>query len=914
MIVSEAYFSYWGKAKPGTPDQAGWHLLPYHCLDVAASGVIYLQKAPHVRQLFQDRLGISEKDLLDWMAFWLAIHDLGKFATAFQGQRSDIVATLQSRDVNPVYSIRHDSLGMAFWREALSAQVLQEAWFGPDTEDLMYGLMYWARAVTGHHGQPPDESICSLAPHFHRSIDEPAAAAFAVQMKDRFLSGIDFTQGCFANAKGFLRESMRLSWWVAGVAVLADWVGSNQDHFGYVDRPVSLDDYWADALVKAERAMGEVGVLPVEVKSTLSFEQLFPEIATPSPLQNWASHTRLASGPQIHLLEDVTGAGKTEAAMTLTHRLMSEGAADGFYIGLPTMATANAMYGRLSGFYMRLFEGLASMTLANGQRDLVAAFAESVLQPGAPDSDAAQQDETATARCTAWLADHNKRALLAPAGVGTIDQALMAVLQGKHQSLRLLGLFRKVLVVDEVHACDPYMLGVLERVLAFHAQAGGSAILLSATLPQVMKQSLLDAFAQGAGCKAPEIAASGYPLVTSWAATRADQLEEEMVATRSDVCRTVRTRYLSEVNDVVSGIKAALAAGQCVCWMRNTVIDALEAHALFAPHMPADKLTLFHARFTLGDRLDTEQLILECFGKHSTPDQRRGRLVIATQVAEQSLDADWDLVVSDLAPIDRLIQRAGRLQRHRRDAQGARLVDATQADGRGAPTLWVLGPAWKAEPDADWFKAAFPKSSKVYRHHGQLWQTAQQLQEGQFTMPADARRLIEGVFGVEPNFALGLQAVADQVEGEEVSEASLAQQNTIKLSGGYERGSVDWWADAKTPSRIGEPSVSVLLARWHGGRLVPWVEHVDMRHAWAYSTVRVPQRLIAVAADLDDPAEQAELVRAKETLPDKGKWSVLLPLKNEGQGWEGVALAQWGERQVKRRWTYDPQFGLKVAQ
>ena len=913
MIAGGAYFSYWGKAKPAAVGSAAWHLLPYHCLDVAAAGISYLQKAPHVRQLLQERLGLSEKDLLNWVAFWLAIHDLGKFATAFQGQRSDIVLQLQKREVNPVYSIRHDSLGMAFWHEALSMKAEQEAWFGPDTADLMYGLRSWARAVTGHHGQPPDESIQSLTPHFHRALDEPAATAFALEMKNKFLCDIDFAQGCFANAKGFLRESMRVSWWVAGIAVLADWVGSNQDHFCYVDQPMSLDDYWAETLSKAERALGEVGVLPVAVKGALSFDQLFPDIATPSPLQAWAGNVYLEAGPQIHLLEDVTGAGKTEAAMTLTHRLMSEGVADGFYIGLPTMATANAMYGRLSGFYMRLFEGLASMTLANGQRELVAAFAESVLQPGAPESDAAQQDETATARCTAWLADHNKRALLAPAGVGTIDQALMAVLQGKHQSLRLLGLFRKVLVVDEVHACDPYMLGVLERVLEFHAQAGGSAILLSATLPQVMKQSLLDAFGKGAGKQTPEVLASGYPLVSSWAANQADQFREVEVATRADVSRTVKTRYLSDVNDVVIGINAALAAGQCVCWMRNTVIDALDAHALFAQHISADKLTLFHARFTLSDRLDTEQLILDCFGKHSTPDQRRGRLVIATQVAEQSLDADWDLVVSDLAPIDRLIQRAGRLQRHRRDAQGTRLADATQADGRSAPTLWVLGPVWQAEPDAEWFKAAFPKSSKVYRHHGQLWLTAQQLQAGQFTMPADARQLIEGVFGAEVNFAVGLQAVADRVEGEEVSEASLAQQNTIKLSGGYERGSVDWWADAKTPSRIGEPSMSVLLARWRGGRLVPWVEHVDMRHAWAYSTVRVPQRLIAATADLDDSAEQAELTRLKETLPDKGKWSVLLPLKECDQCWEGVALAQWGDKQVKRRWAYDPQFGLKVA-
>lgn len=911
--MTAPYLTYWGKAKPAAIDQAGWHLLPYHCLDVAAVGVTYLRKAPHVLQLFRARLGLSEEGLLGWLAFWLSVHDLGKFATSFQGQRMDIVQVLQQREVNSVYSIRHDSLGMAFWREALTSLAEAEQWFGPETDRLMLGLMCWARAVTGHHGQPPDESISSLAPHFQRHVDEPAAAAFASQMKDKFLSGVDFAQGCFASPKVFLRESQLLSWWVAGLAVLADWVGSNQDHFAYVSEAVPLDRYWDDALIKAERAMTEVGVLPVKVKGDLGFDQLFPEIATPSPLQVWAIRKDIEAGPQIHLLEDVTGAGKTEAAMTLTHRLMSEGVADGFYIGLPTMATANAMYGRLSGFYARLFDGLASLTLANGQRDLVAAFAESVLQPGSVEPDPAQQDETATARCTAWLADHNKRALLAPVGVGTIDQALMAALQGKHQSLRLLGLFRKVLVVDEVHACDPYMQGVLERLLECHAQAGGSAVLLSATLPQVMKQSLLDAFAKGAGHDAPLAAAAGYPLVTTWTASEADQLHEEVVATRPDVSRTVGTRYFSSVSEVVDGIKAALAQGRCVCWMRNTVIDALDAHAMFADHLSADKLTLFHARFTLRDRLETEQLILERFGKHSTPEQRQGRLVIATQVAEQSLDADWDLVVSDLAPIDRMIQRAGRLQRHRRDARGARLLDATQADGRGEPTLWVLGPEWQTEPDADWFKAAFPKSSKVYRHHGQLWLTAQELQAGQFSMPEDARALIEGVFGTEAPLPAGLQAVADQVEGAELSEASLAQQNAIKLRVGYERGSVDWWADAKTPSRIGELSVNVVLARWCDGRLAPWIEHEDARHAWAYSTVRVPQRLIAATADLEDPVEQAELLRVKEFLPDKGKWSALLPLKNTGKRWEGMALAQWGERQVKRRWAYDPQFGLKTA-
>src|SRR5690606_26506584 len=144
-------------------------------------------------------------------------------------------------------------------------------------------------------------------------------------------------------------------------------------------------------------------------------------------------------GPQIYLMEDVTGSGKTEAALTLTHRLMAHGVADGFFIGLPTMATANAMYGRIADVYRKLFAGDASLVLAHGRKTLVEDFAASIIEPGQDEGDARQGDESATRRCLRWLADHNKRALLAPAGVGTVDQALLGALQSKHQSLRLLG-------------------------------------------------------------------------------------------------------------------------------------------------------------------------------------------------------------------------------------------------------------------------------------------------------------------------------------------------------------------------------------------------------------------------------------------------------------------------------------------
>ena len=361
----------------------------------------------------------------------------------------------------------------------------------------------------------------------------------------------------------------------------------------------------------------------------------------------------MSSETQVHLLEDVTGAGKTEAAMMLAHRLMAAGSADGFFIALPTMATANAMYGRIAEVYRQLFAGDASLVLSHGQSRLVEEFAASIMPAVDPDADSRQLDETAGVRCALWLAEHGKRSLLSPAGVGTIDQVLLAVLTSKHQCLRLLGLFRKVLIVDEVHACDAYMQRVLETVLTFHACAGGSAILLSATLPERMKQSLLDAFARGRGCpSAPQLSIDAFPLATSWRDCAA-RLDETPIATRDAVKRRLEVRYVSDESQVLSVIRETLAVGRCVCWMRNTVADALVAHAHFRDELPPENLILFHARFTLGDRLATEEQVLSHFGKGSDAQMRAGKLVIATQVAEQSLDADWDLVVSDLAPIDR---------------------------------------------------------------------------------------------------------------------------------------------------------------------------------------------------------------------------------------------------------------------
>jgi CRISPR-associated endonuclease/helicase Cas3 len=910
--MQEALLHYWGKADPAYAGDPKWHPLAYHCLDVAAVGVEYLARAPAVRRLFAQRLG-GEEGLAGWLAFWLALHDLGKFAESFQGQRADLFVALRGRNPAKTYTLRHDSVGWLLWAGPVRKLAYQECWFGADTAEYGDGLDYWAQAVTGHHGQPP-EAGGFWETHCNRREDRDAVFGFIGEMRALLLDEAASAIPIRMSAAEFELASKELSWWMAGIAVLADWLGSNTTFFPY-DRPsIPLADYWQQARERATHALAVAEVLSIATPGELDFAALFPAIADPSPLQRWASDVPLHAGPQIHLLEDVTGAGKTEAAVLLAHRLMANGNADGFFIGLPTMATANAMYTRIAQVYSQLFADRASLALAHGSRNLVEAFAASVLPADHAEHDSHQQDESASARCAAWLADHNKRALLAPAGVGTLDQALLAALQSRHQSLRLLGLVHKVLVVDEVHACDAYMLRVLATVLAFHARAGGSAILLSATLPQAMKQTLLDAFARGCGeARAPALAQIAYPLVTSWASEVPEALAETPLTTRASLCRRVAVRYVEAEGEVVAGIEAALAAGQCVCWLRNTVADALAAYERFHATLPPERLTLFHARFALRDRLCIEERVLARFGSKSGPAERAGQLLIATQVVEQSLDVDFDLMVTDLAPIDRVIQRAGRLRRHVRDARGARLAAPDALDQRGEPGLWVFGPAWQDDPGADWFKAVFRGGAAVYPHHGQLWLTAKALRAGHFTMPDDARDLIEGVFGDGAPFPEGLQRSADRADAQGFADAAMAQANTITFASGYTREGTDWWSDAKVPSRLGEATREVVLARWDGDALLPWADQEIRRHAWAYSTVRMAERWIARAVEPVSPARKAAVAAALETLPAKGRWSVLLPLEHIESEWVGEAWTapsgNGGERRLA--WRYDAEAGLR---
>lgn len=902
-MAGRVSFRYWGKAAPEAGVEQGWHPLPLHSLDVAAVGLVYLRQHHALRKLLCEAFQGNEEEIEDWLVFWLALHDLGKFATAFQSQKTDLMQALRPQAVPRPYLVRHDSLGMWFFKKVCTQELASPAWFGSAANRArMHGLHQLARAFCGHHGMPPDEGPHVNASSFDLEGERAALADFLQSLRSEILPRTDFAAFLQRQeAEAFLQRSQQLSWWLAGVAVLADWLGSNTEFFPYHPQPpASLQAYWQNAQTQAGRALAASEVLSRPLRAERDIHSLFPKITNASPLQTHAAQLELGAGPQIHLLEDVPGAGKTEAALVLVQRLLAAGQGDGFFIGLPSMATANAMYARLAPMYQGMFETLTSAVLAHGQRDLVEKFARSVLPAGPHEADRRQGDESASERCSNWLADHNKRALLSPVGIGTVDQGLLAVLPAKHQSLRLLGLLHKILVIDEVHACDAYMQTLLEKLLEFHAASGGSAVLLSATLPQQMKRKLLTAFAKGRGERAAGVAlrAEAYPLASAWDSQLG--VREIAIPTRSALRRTLPMRYLSEIGEVLQEIKQALAAGKAVCWLRNSVADLLQAQQLLAEFLPQQTALLFHARFALQQRLATEEEILRCFGSDSSPAMRAGRLVLASQVAEQSLDADFDLMVTDLAPIDRILQRAGRLHRHQRAQRGYPQPDPAP------PCLLVYGPPFSAEPGMNWYRQTLPRAAKVYADHGQSWRSAKLILQGQVQMPEQARAWIETVFGVDAEQPPGLEKNSLQADAEAANSRSSGMLWSLSLDEGYRREGLDWWSEAKTPSRLGEESSTVLLLRWQDEKLSTWASHPDPATAAALSCLRMPARLLGAAANCERYAQALETFLP--SLPG-AKWMLPLVLTQKDGVWQGQARGA-GEKGEVRSWIYDEGRGL----
>jgi len=825
------------------------------------------------------------------LPFFLTLHDIGKYSRVFQAKSpnhwpADFLGPYRMIAPGNNHVITGFQLLLAFAEDGSSRDIFETVMPGWSANERK--ILFCALA--GHHGRPPEEGARgSLGPH--DACDTCVAAAQAHIQAMFALSRPAVLPRRPASALTVLGVG------IAGLFVLADWIGSAENWFPYT-RPMDDDEtfvrYRHQAQLAATRAVDEAGVLPAEVKHFGGISQLFPDVQTPSPVQIFAETAPLPDGPTLIVIEDVTGSGKTEAALTLAHRLMAAGRANGLYVALPTEATANAMYTRLGHSFRRLFtvDAAPSLVLAHGHRAFHEGFQNSVVNAAARARarngtlDRGGEERPSSAECADWIADDRRKAFLADIGAGTIDQALLAILPVKHQSLRLWGLADRVLIVDEAHAYDAYMTRELETLLQFHAALGGSAIILSATLPKDMRRRLAAAFRKGVSedrGTGVELEAIEYPLVTIIGPTGACEMPQPI---RQGLARFVTATRVNDLAGALARVITAAQAGARVAFVRNSVDEAIGACDRLR-EAGLDPL-LFHARFARNDRQRIEADVMLRFGRQrdSGSENHRGHVLVATQVIEQSLDLDFDLMVTDLAPIDLMIQRAGRLWRHARNSRPI-----------GGPELVVLSGDAVDTPDKDWVNRVLGGSALVYPDHALLWRSARALfRAGGIETPEGVRALIEAVYD-KANWEETPPALLYRelrAEGEASAASSIAQTNVLLLRPqggrahvGYRADAGSWDSDVRTPTRLSNNSMRIRLGRVADGEVPPWAVADEPWRAWALSEVSVRVGRIA-SEDGSDPLVAAAVEAAKARWPEAERVVPLIALQERTGVWSAL--------------------------
>jgi CRISPR-associated endonuclease/helicase Cas3 len=757
---------------------------------------------------------------------------------------------------------------------------------------------------SGHHGfQPPLDATLACYRGQWRRDDKDAAAALVHAVLDLFdwRTGVPEPEGV-----------RRVSYLLNGIVTVCDWLGSSTA-FVFEAEPMPLSEYWErSALPTAETVTATAGVALFRqpgLTATLGFHSLFPGFTAPTPLQaeldRVLSHEPPPDGPLLVVIEDLTGAGKTEAADLLAHRLLAAGRIDGVYYGLPTMATADAAWERKDGqgdsVAARLFGRTPVRVLAHAKRHRNPTFHELVTRAGQDDHEAAPLD---------WLARSSKRALLAELGIGTVDQALTGALRTRHATVRLAGLWRKLLVVDEVHAYDDYMQGVLEALLRHQALLGQGVLLMSATLPSRLRARLIRAFGEGAGwldldSRLDRLNRKDLPLLGLHHTGGSE--ERPLAPAPRPGARPVRVRAVHSEADVADWLVKHARAGRSAIWFRNTVDEAIAAFDKLSTLLAWQDLPaplLYHARFLPADRADAERRLLEVAGKSAQPERRRGRVIVATQAAEQSLDIDVDELASDLAPVDVLIQRLGRRRRHARHTDGRRAADGVERRA-GAEALLHLPPL---EPvTVDWFGRFSPGSATIYPDAARLWLTARHLLEpttifggdadaAGVVLERDARPLLESVYAEDDTVAAAvpcaLRSSLRAAAGSDLEDRRQAFINRLPFKDGL---LTDWNRQATVladeewaPTRAGN-SFELLLAEAEENRfnfLEPGIDPLED------SVVRVPWPLET------NPADEGARERLARLLPDESTrrrfaFYRLVVLRADGAGsWIGTALGR----------------------
>lgn len=479
---------------------------------------------------------------------------------------------------------------------------------------------------------------------------------------------------------------------LAGLTSVADWIGSGQ----YFEDPTAP---WQENISKA---LDAAGFVPPRYRTGLEFADVFDF----APREAQISLVEQVEKPGVYVLEAPMGLGKTEAALFAAYRMLVTEQASGIYFALPTQLTSNKIFERFNSFLQRILaeECEHSSMLLHANAWQITDMGEE----GGPGG--------------AWF-NQAKRGLLAPFAVGTIDQALMAAMNVKHGFVRAFGLAGKVVILDEVHTYDAYTGTLLDALVELLRALHCTVIILSATLNLERRSQLMGS----------DLNASGYPLITACP----NGLPVAEVALPSGSSESVELRLIEDEQLAIEQALARGERGQQVLWIENTVAEAQQRYLDLAAraHELNVACGLLHSRFTADDRQAIENHWVNQFGKPGWEQRgRQGRILVGTQVLEQSLDIDADFMVSRFAPSDMLLQRLGRLWRH---AGAPRPAGARRE-------CWMLAPG--LEKAIQQPLAAFGSSAHVYSPYVlcrslEVWQDLASL-----ALPADIRPLIEATY------------------------------------------------------------------------------------------------------------------------------------------------------------------------
>jgi len=742
-----------------------FHPVLCHMIDVAAvAEALWDEVLPSdVCARFAANLRLEVDSARAWTAFLAGLHDLGKICPKFQFvDAAEVLFKSEGAILNPYFRpIRCEAEAWHQWVTAVALpEILRKPRYSLE-EDFAKRL---AHILGGHHGDfPQTDELRTLKRK--DALNENSTSNFVWNdclgggrwqvwrgaATDLLADVLQLPCGSAprGGSKGEFIESNTFAMMLAGFVSVADWIGSNATHFKFevtnIHNPPSVDarEYMSRAREKARLTLEYLGwrgstKAHGEIITELDYGDLFAylppggEPFTPNEMQHAVKTIAdQITQPSLVILEAPMGKGKTEAAIYLAERQRTAGMSGGYYLALPTQATSNQMFSRVRRFLQHRFPNEnINFQLLHGHASLAAELQvrrerKAKGEPATFKSHTVydeRKEGTEEPRIAAeeWFMNR-KRGLLAPYGVGTVDQILLAALQTRHVFVRLYGLAGKTIIVDEVHAYDAYMTTLLERLLEWLAALRCSVVLLSATLPVAKRQSLVNAYRKGRGFEqAASLPPARYPRLTL---TSGDDVHAETIyeppANNSndatdDNLNMLRIEWcdgaLPETEDdpfaLGDELQRRLAAGGCVAVVCNTVDRAqkmyLALQRRFARNteiqkLPSPEVHLFHARYLFKDREQREKETLwrfgkqgdevdfgdesEMKGKHKVERPQRAVLV-ATQVIEQSLDLDFDLMVSDFAPIDLLLQRSGRIWRH---ANNPRY-------GFTKPALWICRP------------------------------------------------------------------------------------------------------------------------------------------------------------------------------------------------------------------------------